>query len=698
MYNFFVKKKYFIPLLQPFGSFQTIRAEMNKFISLTIIICSCLLPCNKAAGQTQSDGALQNERKADSLYRVYEFSRAAEIYLQMARTAQPEDRNRLELKAIACQNGEAMLHYVSTPTVVTRKTLDKKDFFLHYPDISSIGHFTLRTDASGSFSDTLFVPENKNTLYYSARDNSGKWSIFVSHKQEDGTWGQSEILGKNVNSVGNDIFPFISSDGKRLYFSSNGHYGAGGYDLYVSYWDEDLKEWGLAQNMGFPYSSPGDDLFFYITPDGKYAAFSSNRLFNDPTNRMYSTTRIVCYVVEFESDPLKHPATPKETYEIARLRASSNLTQRQRDSIASASVDKALAGVDRKTGISEMDPNTRQITERYTKTVLAYRQLKKNQQQLQSRQDRFRSLYSALEGRIAVEKDSIDLELMRDSLEMVAKTISESESAALNTANQIRQAEAEIRRIEDIFLSTGVSVPENTLFSSSDELAAEAEDNGGEDPEDIDFNTILEKRAKVVSDPNFRIEKAKSKADLTFKIQKKTTMADLNDFPDGLKYQIKLTSSTKHLDEKSFKGISPVFERKDGGRFIYSAGAFSSYADASRQLARVKKAGFASASIIAFQDGRAIPLASARKTEASSKTKKDGKASAFNVCVYTTASSLEPNLMKVLSSGGKDVAKIAAEDGFKFIAGPFSSQKEANALAEKLKDISDKKISVEAVY
>ena len=54
--------------------------------------------------------------------------------------------------------------------------------------------------------------------------------------------------------------------------------------------------------------------------------------------------------------------------------------------------------------------------------------------------------------------------------------------------------------------------------------------------------------------------------------------------------------------------------------------------------------------------------------------------------------------MKVLSSGGKDVAKIAAEDGFKFIAGPFSSQKEANALAEKLKDISDKKISVEAVY
>ncbi|MBP5693574.1 MAG: PD40 domain-containing protein [Bacteroidales bacterium] len=672
---------------------------MNKFLSLTIIICSCLLSAHKAAGQTQSDGAAQNERRADSLYRIYEFSRAAKIYSQMAETATGEDKNRLELKAIACQNGEAMLHYVSNPTVVTRKTLDKKDFFLHYPDISSIGHFTLRTDATGTFSDTLFVPENKNTLYYSARDNSGKWSIFVSKKQEDGNWGQSEILGKNINSNGNELFPFVSADGRRLYFSSNGHYGAGGYDLYVSYWDDDQKEWGVAQNMGFPYYSPGDDLFFYITPDGKYAAFSSNRLFNDPTNRMYSTTRIVCYVVEFDSDPIKHPATPKETYEIARLRSSSNLTQKQRDSIATASVDKALAGVDRKTGISEMDPNTRQITERYTQTVLRYRQLKKTQQSLQSNQDKYRNLYSALEQRIAVTKDSIDLEFMKDSLQSVAQTISESEATALNTNNQIREAEAEIRRIEEIFLSTGVSVPENTLFSTSDELAAEAENDNTDESEDIDFNSILDKRAKVVSDPDFRIEKAKSKADLTFKIQKKSTIADLNDFPDGLKYQIKLTSSTKQLDEKAFKGISPVFERKDGGRFVYSAGAFSSYAEANKQLARVKKAGFASASIIAFQDGRAIPLASARKTEASSKQPdKTGKASAYNVCVYTTGSSLESDIMKALSSGGKDVAKVATEDGFKFIAGPFSNQKEANALAEKLKDISDKKISVEAVY
>ena len=68
--------------------------------------------------------------------------------------------------------------------------------------------------------------------------------------------------------------------------------------------------------MGFPYSSPGDDLFFYITPDEKYAAFSSTRLLDDPNSRLYSTTKIVCYVVEYDRDPIKHPATPQEVYNI----------------------------------------------------------------------------------------------------------------------------------------------------------------------------------------------------------------------------------------------------------------------------------------------------------------------------------------------------------------------------------------------
>ncbi|MBR5075248.1 MAG: PD40 domain-containing protein, partial [Bacteroidales bacterium] len=315
---------------------------MKKTISLTILLLGCVFLCDKTPAQNLSEGAQKNERRADSLYRRYEFARARDIYAQMAQTAEGQDKNRLELKSISCQNGQAMLQYVSSPTIVTRKIQEKKDFYLYYPKISSVGHFIHAPQGLPSTSDTLYLPNDKNTLYYSTKTNSGDWDIFITRKQEDGSWSAPEALSNTVNSRGNEIFPFLSPDGKRLYFSSNGHYGAGGYDLYVSVWDEAEQKWGLAQNMGFPYSSPSDDLFFYITPDGKYAAFSSTRSLDDPNSRLYSPTRILSYVVDYEEEPIKHRATPEEAYELSRLRSGTVMTQQQRDSLNNAAVAKAL--------------------------------------------------------------------------------------------------------------------------------------------------------------------------------------------------------------------------------------------------------------------------------------------------------------------------------------------------------------------
>lgn len=672
---------------------------MKKTISLTILLLGFLAVCNTSVAQTMSDGAQKNEQRADSLYRRYEFSRAAAIYSQMAQTAEGQDKNRLELKAIACQNGEAMLHYVSSPTIVTRKILDKKDFFLYYPKISSVGHFISSPQGLPSTSDTLYLPDNTNTLYYSTKDNYGVWNIFVTHKQDDGSWSAPEALGSNVNSKGNEIFPFLSPDGKRLYFSSNGHYGAGGYDLYVSIWDEDKKSWGIAQNMGFPYSSPSDDLFFYVTPDGKYAAFSSTRSLDDPTSRLYSTSRILCYVVNYEDDPVKHPATPQETYELARLRSGTVMTQQQRDSLSNAEVTKALEGVERKSGLAEMDSLTRATTERYTKATQLYRQLKGQQEKLQSSQTAYRSLYSALNERLAVEEDENEATFKRDSIQQVTDRISQSENAMLSVSQQIREVEKEIRAIEDVFMSTGVVVPANTAFQSAEQLKAEAE-TGVAQEEEEDVASLLSVRSQVTSAQDFRVERIRPKADLNFKVLKKGVLVDLEDFPDGLIYQIRFLTAPKKQTAASFKGLSPVFERMNAGRYVYSAGAFSSYSEANKQLARVKKAGFSSATIIAFENGKAIPLDIARKKEAASKpsaTAKKGKKSSYNVVVLSDESSLDQAVMKVLSSKGKDIAKISTKDGFKFISGPYSSEKDAQELADELKEVSDKKITVEAV-
>jgi hypothetical protein len=616
----------------------------------------------------------------------------------MAQTAEGQDKNRLELKSIACQNGQAMLQYVSSPTIVTRKIQDKKDFYLYYPKISSVGHFIHAPQGLPSTSDTLYLPEDKNTLYYSTKNNYGDWDIFITRKQDDGTWSAPEALGNTVNSKGNEIFPFLSPDGKRLYFSSNGHYGAGGYDLYVSVWDEADQKWGLAQNMGFPYSSPGDDLFFYVTPDGKYAAFSSTRSLDDPNSRLYSPSRIISYVVDYEEEPVKHIATSEEAYELSRLRSGNVLTQKQRDSINNAEVAKALEGVERKSGLAEMDSTARKTTERYTAATQKYRALKASQEKLQSSQAAYRDLYSDLTASMSQNLSEEEASLKRDSLQAISDLIAQSETAAYAVSQQIREVENEIHAIESIFMSTGVVVPSSNAFKSAEQLKAEAE-TGVAQEEEENIANMLSNKSQVENNEDFKVERIRPKVDLTFKVQKKGMLVDLEDFPDGLIYQIRFLSSLKKLTETSFKGLSPVFERQANSRYTYAAGAFHSYSDAYRQLSRVKKAGFSSATIVAFENGEAIPLEVARKKEAPTPkaTGQKGKKGSYNVVILSDESSLDPDVMKLVQSSGKDIAKTPDGGSFRFICGPFSSQKEADELSVKLRAVSDKKISVEAV-
>jgi len=62
-----------------------------------------------------------------------------------------------------------------------------------------------------------------------------------------------------------------------MYFCSQGHSSIGGYDVFVSYRNEELGLWGKPINMGYPINTPFDELYFSISANGKKAYFASNR-------------------------------------------------------------------------------------------------------------------------------------------------------------------------------------------------------------------------------------------------------------------------------------------------------------------------------------------------------------------------------------------------------------------------------------
>lgn len=118
------------------------------------------------------------------------------------------------------------------------------------------------------------------TLYFvrasQAADGLKSMDIYRTVLGENGAFGKPERLGDNVNTPGQEESVQIHPDGRTLYFSSDGHPGMGGLDIYVSRMQPD-GSWGKAQNLGYPINTGGDENSVLVGADGKLAYFASDR-------------------------------------------------------------------------------------------------------------------------------------------------------------------------------------------------------------------------------------------------------------------------------------------------------------------------------------------------------------------------------------------------------------------------------------
>ncbi|MEL6355424.1 MAG: OmpA family protein, partial [Bacteroidota bacterium] len=80
-------------------------------------------------------------------------------------------------------------------------------------------------------------------------------------------------LGRTLNTTGNDEFPFLHGDGQTLYFTSSGHPGMGGMDLFVVRLGADNR-WNSLENLGYPINTNDNETGIFVTLDGNEAFFS----------------------------------------------------------------------------------------------------------------------------------------------------------------------------------------------------------------------------------------------------------------------------------------------------------------------------------------------------------------------------------------------------------------------------------------
>jgi outer membrane protein OmpA-like peptidoglycan-associated protein len=113
------------------------------------------------------------------------------------------------------------------------------------------------------------------------KDSDGNYSIdiFVSKRQSDGSWGQAKPLPNTINTKGKDKAPYMHTDSRSLYFSSDGHVGVGGLDIYYCKMNDD-GSFSPPKNIGFPINSDKDEIGIVVSSDGDVAYFGAKDLNN----------------------------------------------------------------------------------------------------------------------------------------------------------------------------------------------------------------------------------------------------------------------------------------------------------------------------------------------------------------------------------------------------------------------------------
>lgn len=169
--------------------------------------------------------------------------------------------------------------------VVTGISADGKTLLLAKSDLFDSDIYISYFE-DGQWSKSKPISKNINTKYWESHasfSNDGKTIYFTSNKKggvgemdiyrsemdEKGDWGEAKNLGEGINTTLNEDTPFISADGTKLFYSSQGHRNIGGYDFFYSEWKD--TAWTYPQNLRYPLSTTDEDLFYFPIGNGENA-------------------------------------------------------------------------------------------------------------------------------------------------------------------------------------------------------------------------------------------------------------------------------------------------------------------------------------------------------------------------------------------------------------------------------------------
>lgn len=225
---------------------------------------------------------------AEALHLNYEFDQAIKYYKKFTNAANNSTikKNTVENQIRQCENGKTLLKTITDLIVLEQKNTLVKDFYKVYDLSAQGGQILVKTDEFRSpyemkndINSLFYFPKNAEKIFFSSHtfENKNGKDIYYAIRNSDATWSKPISLGKSINTEFNEDYPYMSADGKTLYFASEGHNSLGGYDIFVTRLDTASGSWTAPQNLDFAINTPANDYLFIPNLSGETAYFASER-------------------------------------------------------------------------------------------------------------------------------------------------------------------------------------------------------------------------------------------------------------------------------------------------------------------------------------------------------------------------------------------------------------------------------------
>ncbi len=221
----------------------------------------------------------------------YLFDEAIRFYNEFKKETPNSMQKKLQVEReiMACGNGKRLLSALTDLEIVTKKQLNETDYFRSY-DLSSIGgkllikpeDFKTSYDKKKKDKSIVYLPKTGDKVYFSSygKENTNGKDIYYRERLPNGQFSEPRVID-GINTEFDEDYPFLHPNGKTLYFASKGHNSMGGYDIFMSTFNESTQSWSTPKNLEFPINSPDDD-YLYVTDSAEKVAFFSTGRYSPP--------------------------------------------------------------------------------------------------------------------------------------------------------------------------------------------------------------------------------------------------------------------------------------------------------------------------------------------------------------------------------------------------------------------------------